>query len=204
LQTYGDQFGVRYPYAEYRVAETEFAGGMEFSGLSFLGSLWYGTYPGGVRSQLVSLLAHEVSHQWWYGLVGNDQVREPWLDEALATFSGLLFYGLRYPDDDQWALGFEVLNWQPSGRIDGAIYDFGDQTSYMNAVYRHGALFLADLRHAMGSQAFYAFLQDYCQSKSHTMSTAEDFFSVVSRHTGQDLSPLLDEYFTPEEGEGQQ
>jgi hypothetical protein len=27
-------------------------------------------------------LAHEVAHQWWYGLVGNHSVYEPWLDEA--------------------------------------------------------------------------------------------------------------------------
>ncbi|NIN65856.1 MAG: hypothetical protein GTO63_14420 [Anaerolineae bacterium] len=204
LQTYGDQFGVRYPYLEYRVAEAEFAGGMEFSGLSFLGSLWYATYPGGVRCQLVSLLVHEVSHQWWYGLVGNDQVREPWLDEALATYSGLLFYKLWYPDDHQWAWEFEVLNYQPSGPINATIYDFDDQAAYMNAVYRHGALFLADLRNVMGDETFYAFLRDYCQSQRHTISATEDFFSVASRHTSHDLNPLLDEYFTSEEGEGQQ
>jgi len=202
LETYGEQFAVAYPYADFRLAETEFAGGMEFSGLSFLGSLWYETYPGGVRSQLVSLLAHEVSHQWWYGLVGNDQVMEPWLDEALATFSGLLFYKLNYPDDHLWAWEFEVFNRQPSGSINGSIYDYGDQASYMNAAYRQGALFLADLRNTMGDQQFYAFLQDYCQSQSHKLSTADDFFSVLSRHTDEDLSALLGEYFAQEEGEG--
>ncbi|MDH4209731.1 MAG: helix-turn-helix domain-containing protein, partial [Anaerolineae bacterium] len=113
LELFEGEFGMPYPYAEYRVAETEFAGGMEFSGLAFLGALWYETYPGGVRSQLVALLVHEVSHQWWYGLVGNDQVSEPWLDEALATYSELLFYRLRYPDDHLWAWDFEVFNRQP-------------------------------------------------------------------------------------------
>lgn len=203
LETYAEQFAVAYPYVDYRVAETEFAGGMEFSGLSFLGSLWYETYPGEVRSQLVSLLAHEVSHQWWYGVVGNDQVMEPWLDEALATFSGLLFYKLRYPDDHSWAWQFEVFNWQPSGSIDGSIYDYGDQASYMNAAYRRGALFLAELRNTMGDQNFYAFLRDYCQRQSHKLSTAHDFFSVLSDHTDEDLSALLEEYFTREEGEGE-
>jgi len=201
LEVYSDQFGVLYPYADYRVAEAEFAGGMEFSGLSFLGAVWYQTYPGGVRSQLIHLLVHEVSHQWWYGLVGSDQVREPWLDESLATFSGLLFYKLRYPDDDLWAWEFGVFDWQPTGRIDAPIYVFADQRSYMNAVYRRGAIFLSDLRQAVGRQEFYAFLQDYCQSQSHKLSTADDFFSILARHTNEDLSPLLEEYFTQEEGE---
>lgn len=202
LETFGEQFAVRYPYNDYRVAEAEFAGGMEFSALSFVGSLWYDTYPGGVRSQLVSLLVHEVSHQWWYGLVGNDQVMEPWLDESLATFSGLLFYKLRYPDDHYWAWEFEVFDRHPAGTVDGSIYDFADQASYMNAVYRRGALFLADLRHAMGSEEFYAFLEDYCQSQGHKLSTTDDFFSILSRHTGEELTPLLEEYFTHEAGEG--
>jgi transcriptional regulator with XRE-family HTH domain len=200
LEEYGELFAVSYPYSDYRVAETEFAGGMEFSALSFLGALWYDTYAGSVRSQLVYLLAHEVSHQWWYGLVGNDQVREPWLDEALATFSGLLYYKSRYPDDSLWAWEFVVFDWQPTGRIDASTYVFSDQASYMNAVYRRGAIFLADLRHAVGRTDFDAFLQDYCQSQSHELSTAADFFSILSRHTDEDLSPLLEEYFTQEEG----
>jgi transcriptional regulator with XRE-family HTH domain len=203
LAEYSALFAVPYPYADYRVAETEFAGGMEFSGLSFLGALWYDTYPESVRSQLVYLLAHEVSHQWWYGLVGNDQVREPWLDEALATFSGLLFYRSRYPDDHLWAWEFVVFNWQPTGRVNASTYVFADQASYMNAVYRRGAVFLADLRHAMGSSDFQVFLQDYCQSQSYKLSTTEEFFSILSRHTDEDLSPLLEEYFTQEEGTGE-
>ena len=195
LETFGEEFGVAYPYEEYRVAETEFAGGMEFSGLSFLGSLWYGTYPGGVRSQLVALAAHEVSHQWWYGLVGSDQVREPWLDEAMATFSELVFYEQRYPHDELWLWDFEVLNWPRGGPIDGSIYDYADEPSYMNAVYRTGALFLADLRQLLGYQQFGEFLQDYCQSQSHKLASGVDFFSILSAHTDQDVSPLLEEYF---------
>jgi hypothetical protein len=202
LGTYGEEFGTPYPYGDYRVAESEFAGGMEFSGISFLGSLWYETYPGGVRSQLIALLVHEVSHQWWYHLVGNDQVMEPWLDEAMATFSELIFYETRYPDDDLWLWDFEVLNWPRGGPIDGSIYDYQDEASYMNAVYRKGALFLADLRQLVGSQVFHDFLKDYCQSRSHSLATTADFFSILSRHTDEDLSPLLEEYFAQPPGEG--
>jgi hypothetical protein len=201
LGTYGEEFGTPYPYGDYRVAESEFAGGMEFSGISFLGSLWYETYPGGVRSQLIALLVHEVSHQWWYHLVGNDQVMEPWLDEAMATFSELIFYEARYPDDDLWLWDFEVLNWPRGGPIDGSIYDYQDEASYMNSVYRRGALFLADLRQLVGIQVFHDFLKDYCQSRSHALATTGDFFSILSRHTDEDLSPLLAQYFAQPPGE---
>ena len=39
---------------------------------------------------------HETAHQWWYGVVGNDQIDEPWLDEALTEYSTILYYGHRY------------------------------------------------------------------------------------------------------------
>ncbi|MEA2419741.1 MAG: hypothetical protein QOE60_1947, partial [Thermoleophilaceae bacterium] len=35
---------------------------------------------------LPEVIAHEVAHQWWYGLVGNDQYDDPWLDESFATY----------------------------------------------------------------------------------------------------------------------
>jgi hypothetical protein len=33
------------------------------------------------------VITHEIAHQWWYGLVGNNQYREPWLDESFAQYS---------------------------------------------------------------------------------------------------------------------
>ena len=39
----------------------------------------------------MNVVAHELAHQWWYGVVGNNQVKEPWLDEGLTTFSELLY-----------------------------------------------------------------------------------------------------------------
>ena len=36
---------------------------------------------------VADVITHEVAHQWWYGLVGNNQYREPWLDESFAQYS---------------------------------------------------------------------------------------------------------------------
>jgi hypothetical protein len=36
---------------------------------------------------VAEVITHEVAHQWWYALVGNNQFREPWLDESFAQYS---------------------------------------------------------------------------------------------------------------------
>lgn len=194
LMAFEELFGP-YPYSDYRIAEVDFAGGLEFSTLCFLGDDWYVDHPGGYRSGMVSLIAHEVSHQWWYGVVGNDQVREPWLDEALATYSSMLYYERRHPELLEWWWEVEVANHRPSGQIDRPIYAFTDGRTYMNAVYRRGALFLRDLRERMGDEAFFAFLRDYYETEGRQLSTSEDFFVILRRHSEVDMSSLLEEYF---------
>jgi hypothetical protein len=52
------------------------------------GSLAGMEYPELVFSlPLAEVVAHEVAHQWWYGMVGNNQFEEPWLDESFAQYS---------------------------------------------------------------------------------------------------------------------
>jgi hypothetical protein len=43
-------------------------------------------FEGADRNGLIT--AHETAHQWFYSLVGNDQARDPWLDEGFASWAG--------------------------------------------------------------------------------------------------------------------
>ena len=68
-----------YPWRRYTVVvPRDFGeGGIEYPTLSFVGA-----------SDLTRVVVdHETAHQWFYSLVGNDQVRDPWLDETLATWA---------------------------------------------------------------------------------------------------------------------
>jgi hypothetical protein len=194
MELYKEIYGP-YPYADYRVCETEFAGGMEFSGLTFLGSVFYDEYDGTTRTPLIPLAAHEVSHQWFYGLVGSDQVTEPWLDEALAEYSSYLFYERYLPDDADWWWEYAVNQWAPLGIIDARIHEFRNNRDYLDAVYRRGALFIHDLRQAMGDPAFFGFLQEYQQRYAYRLAKSRDFFGLVQEFTTADLVPLQERYF---------
>jgi hypothetical protein len=76
LRSYVARFGP-YPWPTYTVAVTPgFRGGIEFPNHVMQG-------PGAAKRSIV----HEVAHQWFYSLVGNDQGRDPWLDEGLASYA---------------------------------------------------------------------------------------------------------------------
>ncbi|MBN1658326.1 MAG: helix-turn-helix domain-containing protein [Anaerolineae bacterium] len=196
IELFSELYG-SYPYADYRVAETEFAGGMEFTGLTFLGSPFYEEYDGTSRTPLIPLTAHEVSHQWFYGLVGSDQVVEPWLDEAPAEYSALLYYERYLPDDVEWWWFYAVDQWAPAGQVDSMLFlfDGGNPREYFDAVYRRGAMFMRDLRETMGDPAFFGFLREYQRRHAYHIARSLDFFTVVREFTTADLVPLQEEYF---------
>ena len=194
MELYTELYGP-YPFPDYRVAETEFAGGMEFTGLTFLGSTFYDEYDGTTRTPLIPLTAHEVAHQWFYSLVGNDQVTEPWLDEAPAEYSAFLYYERYLPDDVDWWWFYAVDQWVPTGKIDSSIYEFRDNRAYLDAVYRRGAQFMRDLRETMGDPAFFSFLEEYQRRYSGQLAKSRDFFGLVQEYTTADLIPLQEEYF---------
>src|SRR3972149_5919831 len=87
LQYFNDWLG-KYPYPNLTVVDPPIkafgAGGMEYPTLITGGSV-YGL-PEGLRFiELVTI--HEFGHQYWYGLVGNNEFEEAWLDEGLNQYS---------------------------------------------------------------------------------------------------------------------
>jgi aminopeptidase N len=78
--------------------------------------------------------AHEIGHQWFYGLVGNDQGRDPWLDEGLATWAEGRFQDsltamrlAKLPADARGHLGEPMTYWK------------GKPDVYQAGVYTQGA-----------------------------------------------------------------
>jgi hypothetical protein len=184
-----------YPYSSLAVVEGELFDGMEYSGLFFLGSDYFGSYPGRPTSYLVPLSAHETAHQWWYGLVGDDPAFEPWLDESLSTYSELLYYQKFHPEWVDWWWEYRVNRFAPQGKIDISIYAAPQFRPYVNAVYLQGVRFLDSLRSRIGEDAFRAFLQDYARSNSGKLASRTSFFEAVNRHSSQNLSDLIALYF---------
>ena len=186
-----------YPYQTLRVVETDRTQGQEYSGMVAIGTTLYEGYIGhGSRHDLIATTAHEVSHQWWFQQVGNDQVRTPWLDESFARLSELYFYRTYYPQDaDWWYQRYIIQASVPRGSIDLPIYAFSSTQDYIAAVYRRGLIFLNTARGLVGATDFDAALHDYYTSEVNKVATPDAFFDALARHTSQDLRPLVQGYF---------
>jgi hypothetical protein len=110
LVLYEDLFGP-YPHERLVVVQGDFPDGMEFSGLVFVSGKWFETWKNIPNDWLTLITVHEVSHQWWYALVSNDQAIYPYLDEALAIYSELLFWSVTIP-----------INWIGGGSSEVGMY----------------------------------------------------------------------------------
>jgi hypothetical protein len=194
LTLYNQIFGP-YPHESMTVVQADFDHGMEYSGLYFLSRAFYNIYDGTPSTFLVSIAAHETAHQWWYGLVGNDQAMEPWLDEALCTFSERLFYENLHPASLDWWEFVRVAYYEPTGWVNSTIYNTPGYRPYRDAVYLNGALFLEELRALVGEEVFLSFLQDYVTRSTGKLVSGNDFFNILGKHSDVDLSILLDRYF---------
>jgi len=195
LELYSELYGP-YPHTTLTVVEADFLDGMEYDGLYFLSNGFYNLYQGQPGDYLVAIAAHETAHQWWYGLVGDDQAMEPWLDEAMATYNERLFYERVYPQALDWWWNYRVDYYQPRGWVDSTIYNSGSWRAYRDAVYLNGAHFLEDLRKLIGDAAFFAFLKDYAAQYGGRIATGDDFFNLLKQHTQTDIEPLLKQYFS--------
>jgi hypothetical protein len=194
MKLYNELFGP-YPYEGLTMIQADFDHGMEYSGLYFLSKAFFSTYDGTPSTYLVTIAAHETAHQWWYGLVGNDPALEPWLDEALCTYSEKIFYENLFPQSLNWWSYARVKFYDPVGWVDSTIYNTTSYRAYRDAVYLRGALFLDALRARVGDEAFFAFLQDYLNQNTNRIASREDFFSILKEHTVASWEDLMQEYF---------
>jgi hypothetical protein len=156
-----------YPYREFKVAQSSGGFGMESPGL-----IWIPT--GAVN--LTYLIHHETAHQWFYSLVGNDQAREPFTDEAAADFVARYVTGLRRAS----RCG--------TGRLDLSIYAYSS-TCYYEVVYIQGGNFLDTLRRRMGGRAFWRGLRAYVTAHRYGLAPTKSLLDTLDANTSLNLRP---------------
>lgn len=137
----------------------EFPGAMQLGNLDLNHDRW--------------LISHEVAHLWFYGLVGNNQARHPWLDESFASFVQQVVDDARGdPKPTSGSkrratagVGWPMSEWDTYRRA---------SERYVSTVYGTGGDMLIQARQDAGPEAFDKALRAYLQANAHRIATPQD------------------------------
>ncbi len=202
LALYAMRYGP-YPYRTLSFVSALFeAEGLEFPGMIILTSWLYGdpqrSLDGStVGTALELTVAHETAHQWFYALVGNNQLTEPWIDESLAQYSMWLYWRERHGPERAERL-LRSFSWD--ARSAGSDLPIGKPVAsytprqYEAAIYGRGPLFLMALADRMGEPDFDRFLRELSADYRWRVVTGEQYERLAERRCGCDLSKLWKEW----------
>jgi hypothetical protein len=160
----------------------ELLGPFPYETQTIIGLAEYGggiEYPSAVlqASRDDVVLVHEVAHMWFYGMVGNSQFRDPWLDEAFATWAESVVHGgPSFPD----ALGLP-------GDVGQPMDAWTSEQDYFATVYGKGASALLAARERAGAEEFDAAVRCYVGATAWSIATPDDLAAAFA-----DLPEALD------------
>ena len=203
LEIYSNEFGP-YPFTELDLVSAPMhnALGMEYSGIMALSMDLYDPLVfAEKRSILEATTAHEIAHQWFFNIIGSDQVDEPWLDEGLAQFATGLYFQDQYGNTtgEQYRLSWQQ-RWQriqsqpiPIGRPVSAY----SEEQYSPIIYGRAPLFIQSLQETLGNEKFSNFLHNYYQKYQWGIVTTKAFQQTMEESCACSLENQFKDWVYP-------
>ena len=209
LRYYGEWYGP-YPYRHVTIIDPAYqsgAGGMEYPTLFTAGTRWLAPRQ---SNSPEAVTVHEAGHQFWYGIVGNNEFEHAWLDEGLNTFSEERVQSIVFQPNyrvERFFGGF--IPWQfrdfPLSReTDGdglngyrlaaerddpvtPTFRYWPGT-HAQITYSKTALWLHTLERYLGWDTLQRVLSTFFDRWKFRHPRPEDFFAIVNEVSGQDLT----------------
>jgi len=194
LEFYRDHIG---PYPYEKLADVEAAGisgGTEHASAIFYGEKSVQDKPA------TDLVAHEIAHQWFGNAVTENDWDDVWLSEGFATYFTLL---CTEHDEgrDAFVAGLKrsretVLSLEARMPGVAVIHDnLSDMKKVLNQIiYQKGGWTLHMLRSQIGTDAFWAGIQDYYDRYRDSNASTDDFRRVMEEHAHADLRWFFDQW----------
>lgn len=199
LKYFSDTFG-KYEYPALSVVQTGFCyGGMEYPALTMISD--------GMDSDNTSYtIVHENAHQWWYAMVGSDQMNDAWQDEGLAEYSTLMFFennptygftrkGIVNSATSYYRAFFTVfnqLNEKTDTRMHRHLSEYSCELEYNNVTYNKGLILFDMLRSSIGDDKFISGLKTYFSENTGKIAAPENLYSCFVRSA--DVEGLFDSF----------
>ena len=213
LAAFGEAFG-EYPYPELDIILAPIdAGGMEYPNLIICTvDTLYCTKNSWEKlpfNTMRGVVAHEIGHQWFMGIVGSNSGMEPWLDESFASYTEIVYYEYvgdpsKYDYYSRKGADLSDSNYNSSIKAMGSIpinrsyYSFGSEYSFVYAAYEVGKQALFQMEEILGTEEFHGVIREYVRRNAFKNSTADRFFEVLYECAGKnnaDLNALIDAVF---------
>jgi len=217
LEHYGTWFGP-YPYGHLTIVDPAYGsrtGGMEYPTLFTGGTHWLS--PPETRSP-EGVTVHECGHQFWYGIVGNNEFEYAWLDEGFNTYSTTRTLEATYPPpvlSRRYFEGFIPVVYSsvrlPERTVGADRYDDfrsdlkRDRMSTLSWKYGPGGyrvnsydkpgMMLRTLENLLGWKTFQKVMSTYFDRWKFRHPRPQDFFQVVNDVTGKDMSWFFEETY---------
>jgi len=198
ITTFSDMIG-EYPWASFSTVKAPFLhGGMEFPALTIISDALSGDL-------FREVIIHEAAHQWWYAVVGNDQVRKGWIDESLTQMTTSLFfeanpqYGVTYESRMAEALSMltlyaQVFRDQPnfSTAMCRPLGEFANSLEYVVMAYYKGKIMLDVVRTQIGNEAFMLALRNLYADNMFGVIDRDLFIAAFETASQRQLAPFFD------------
>lgn len=179
-----------YPYKEFNIVFVPMEGfqGMEYSGVIFLQDEFLKSNSDQQKSEF--LLAHEIAHQWWYSVVGNDQVKEPWLDEGLANWSAYKYLqdmkGQSPPPEARNSKGV---------RLTRGLKQIYSTQDYYRTAYTGGEAFWFGLEDELGTDQVIKVLRKYYADFRYDIASTDDLKNCIKVEARKDMTVYFKRWF---------
>jgi hypothetical protein len=204
VELFNDLIGP-YPYEQLSVIDAPIGGGaagIEFPQIIFIGSWYYDetlANEGTPRGQEFTLV-HEVLHQWWYGLVGNNQYQHAFLDESLTNYLTTVYFEEVYSEEvaqQQTLLNilapYLIYLYGVGGTehddevINTPTDDFSTGLAYGVIIYNKGPLAFQAIREAMGDDSFFTAISYYYDSYALLIAQPDDLLDAFQAEAAPGL-----------------
>ncbi len=187
-----------YPYETLNIVEAGLfiSGGMEYPQIVFVDT------DALMSERALTVVTHEVAHQLFYNVVGNDQIQSPWLDEMFCQY---LQYAIRLTPEqldanmqNEYA---KLVNDLPAITPKSVLFGlnvyrtWGD---YYRIQYVRPMLMLYALKNKMGDEMFGVFLKRYYVDFSFKSSTPQGFMQTAEAVYGKSLSQFFSAWLEAE------
>lgn len=199
LNYFNTTFG-NYPYKQISVVESNFVyGGMEYPNLVLISDdiSSYSSYQ--------TVVVHELCHQWWYGVVGNNEYNYGWIDEGLTEFSTVMFFDnfSEYNKSMQNAIKSSTLSYttfmkvylDTTGKIDTSmnrkLNEFSTEPEYVYNTYVKGMLMYSSLYELLGKDKFIRCLKKYYNEFAFKNISPSDVIDGFSKTSHRDLESFF-------------